>query len=792
MSNFLKNVSEYVIREIKNGDIGYVVRSIINSTFYNLKRDISSRPTQKDIENLKTPYFKTLAELQAARPNAQSGDKAWVGDPFPGTVWFYSNKWEDTGKVPPAEEVNLTEYAKNGGSDKTVYQLENQIRISSRNTDVRETENIVRIKQEKTNGQFDTVEYERETDSIYLAFSSGVLKYFKDNQSSVRCSKMMQVNPGDEFSITACVSTSVPPVVGFDASFEQNRIDKSIVNEGHTVIVYKEGEETGDGYLLKKVDFIVPENVYSIIIQGRNRNHPSYVEGYELSVEKKEKDVNSIQTSVFTTKAESEGFWNKVLKFIQGTIGVGGMFEESDTRIVSEHFYECNTETFSASVSFGYELSIICFDDKLNRLGPTASIWSQVKKDEPFLVGTTKYRIIIRKAEEAPISPSDAHNFQSEELDVKVWDRLVSESYLKNLVSEYREDNEIEHSDKIIAPDIYVGVDITSDYVYNLYDTLLGAYPGIAPDDATSNTNYYRVTKRNMGKDQSDTYDIYAYEFLPLAYKKTVFFTCLLHGTEIITPIGMFELMKHMVNEDTGSPVLKYMRDNVRIVLLPVANPWGVNNKKYGNINGVNPNRNYPYYWNEYVPTGSVWDVKGSGPFSEKETRIIRDIAISLSGELDFMIDYHTGEGWLKEPFYYYDNVDEYLRTALSKAGKRIIADYYAEKGKLPTPETIDTARDLKVYWFNRCLKVPCATIEFGPTLYSNTINDSTQLTWLMWNYLRYWTELFSLPKYASKGNIGIKILTENEYNELPAKSYKTIYLITDKDNAKKIGDVDF
>lgn len=116
-TNYLQRASSalsYVIETIKNKETGYKVRAIINGAFYNLKRDLDNRPTKQDIENLKTPYFGTLAELKSARPDPIPGDKAWVGTPFPGTVWKYtdSNGWEDTKVKPTQQEIDLNEYVK--------------------------------------------------------------------------------------------------------------------------------------------------------------------------------------------------------------------------------------------------------------------------------------------------------------------------------------------------------------------------------------------------------------------------------------------------------------------------------------------------------------------------------------------------------------------------------------------------------------------------------------------------------------------------------------------------------
>lgn len=57
-------------------------------------------------------YFTTEEALRAAYPTPTDGMYAWVGTPYPGTV--YESKggaWADTGQVPDTEYVNLAEYA---------------------------------------------------------------------------------------------------------------------------------------------------------------------------------------------------------------------------------------------------------------------------------------------------------------------------------------------------------------------------------------------------------------------------------------------------------------------------------------------------------------------------------------------------------------------------------------------------------------------------------------------------------------------------------------------------------
>lgn len=73
-----------------------------------------------EIEKLKksstTPvgYFGTLDALIEKYPSPQDGDTAWVGTPYPGTIYEYkesTEEWKDTGIVPIVPAVDLDGYA---------------------------------------------------------------------------------------------------------------------------------------------------------------------------------------------------------------------------------------------------------------------------------------------------------------------------------------------------------------------------------------------------------------------------------------------------------------------------------------------------------------------------------------------------------------------------------------------------------------------------------------------------------------------------------------------------------
>lgn len=55
-------------------------------------------------------YFKTLEALQAAYPTASLGSKAYVGQTYPYTVYWWTGEWETEGETGGNESVPLGDY----------------------------------------------------------------------------------------------------------------------------------------------------------------------------------------------------------------------------------------------------------------------------------------------------------------------------------------------------------------------------------------------------------------------------------------------------------------------------------------------------------------------------------------------------------------------------------------------------------------------------------------------------------------------------------------------------------
>ena len=170
------------------------------------------------------------------------------------------------------------------------------------------------------------------------------------------------------------------------------------------------------------------------------------------------------------------------------------------------------------------------------------------------------------------------------------------------------------------------------DYREDLWEPLAAAHPTY-------------ITVSTLGQDQSGTYNIHKYVFEPeTGYEKTIVCLGAVHGTEVLGMLGLYRFLYHVCNDWYTYPQLAYIRHKVRLVVIPMVNPWGVTNANRKNSRGVDINRNYDYNWASYTDGGpSANDYKGTAAFSEAETQIVRDLLIAYAGEFHAMLDCHNG-----------------------------------------------------------------------------------------------------------------------------------------------------
>ncbi|MBM6759473.1 hypothetical protein, partial [Bacteroides mediterraneensis] len=99
------------LSEIKKNSNWGEAANTINSNFQNISVDLEK---VKSATTKFRGYFTSETGLKSKYPSPKIGDTAWVGEPYPGTVYDVQTDgtWHNTGTSPDEETVNLTEYAK--------------------------------------------------------------------------------------------------------------------------------------------------------------------------------------------------------------------------------------------------------------------------------------------------------------------------------------------------------------------------------------------------------------------------------------------------------------------------------------------------------------------------------------------------------------------------------------------------------------------------------------------------------------------------------------------------------
>ena len=272
-------------------------------------------------------------------------------------------------------------------------------------------------------------------------------------------------------------------------------------------------------------------------------------------------------------------------------------------------------------------------------------------------------------------------------------------------------------ADYATPSDNYRRLNITSEqFLQTFYETYIGVH-----DDLV-------CTKKNLGKDQSGTYDIWCYDFIPYNAKKKILLSSGMHPYELPSSFGLARWVKDFM--ESSDPVFSYMRENVAISIIPIVNPWGWNqtpDKKYGNVNGVNPNRNFNNWddaWSDYpsyspdpsAPNYNEWDVKGDSPFSETETRILAKW-LKNNTDAQFWIDCHTGAGCTRASYgdvwciYVADS--NILQTKIQSAATAIGG--YIQSTYNTTPKyhiVTDSPNSIKSMYGDEIIGVPTMVIE--------------------------------------------------------------------------------
>ena len=134
-----------------------------------------------------------------------------------------------------------------------------------------------------------------------------------------------------------------------------------------------------------------------------------------------------------------------------------------------------------------------------------------------------------------------------------------------------------------------------------------------------------------------------------------VLFDGAMHGSEVIGAESLLSYAHFLAKRYALDPRVRRIVDGVQTHLIPMVNPDGVEAGKTAriwknarkNAHGVNLNRNFDWNWDEAgAEEPAKEDYRGPSPFSEPESRLVRDFV--QSHPLALYLNGHAGEN--REP----------------------------------------------------------------------------------------------------------------------------------------------
>lgn len=178
--------------------------------------------------------------------------------------------------------------------------------------------------------------------------------------------------------------------------------------------------------------------------------------------------------------------------------------------------------------------------------------------------------------------------------------------------------------------------------LYAAYDSLMAEYPDF-------------ITKKVIGKDASNSYDIVAYTIDAHNYKKAssarrslkIVLMSNIHGSEWEAASSDFVFAKELCEKKDTDDTMRLLWDNCVFVIIPTCNPWGLQNTNRCNSNGVNLNRNFPADWIFYDEEPFGYNYAGEAPADQEETKLLVSF-ISQHRDAFIMINRHTSGGLKK------------------------------------------------------------------------------------------------------------------------------------------------
>ena len=300
--------------------------------------------------------------------------------------------------------------------------------------------------------------------------------------------------------------------------------------------------------------------------------------------------------------------------------------------------------------------SLLILINYYNEIGGNYVKQIDFSADDIVLDGSYKYyKLIVKKSNDGEIAASEATS-----ISISAGGLLSRMAALENNNSNGTGINDVLLKSNallldFILPDVPAQNGTDEKALLNLNTVTVAEYYAVLNTIINSSGGY--IKKEVCGKDASGTYEIWKLTLrnsTEVKAPRKVLIDANVHngqGDPIDPAFTVLWLCKFLSEEYKTDSVARYIRNNYDFVIIPLANPWGLDNKSYGNANAVNINRNYDY---NFVPDMKFNYNTTSGPsaWSEPETRYIRDMVLA-NKDAYFWMDLHSyGDGVRKKAFY--------------------------------------------------------------------------------------------------------------------------------------------
>lgn len=218
-----------------------------------------------------------------------------------------------------------------------------------------------------------------------------------------------------------------------------------------------------------------------------------------------------------------------------------------------------------------------------------------------------------------------------------------------------------------------------------------GAFMNIADDYNTlinevyeplrnANPNY--ISRYSAGRDATDTYEQWVYTFEPKFYEQSILLVAGVHANEEDAIAGLARIMQMITDEYERDDDLTYIRQNVKITVVPVVNVWGYSQSPKMRTNA---NEESIQQWNAEIPPVEVSNMKTIFERLKDELAFAADLHTTTNnsyGDFYCVINksaannrtlYRT-HAWLTETYGQNKNVDEQLIGYLKS---NVVLSYY-------------------------------------------------------------------------------------------------------------------